>query len=190
MKSDNSKRNGKRPATKTEKSKTKAKPEIPSILLEGDETPGAPSGPGQRYSLGPTPASHGMGEVGELPEAYGTKRLLLAARDPRWLYAHWDLTREQLREYNAASADKHLLVRVYKQEVRGQPVCEIHVHPESRNWFINVPEAGTRYVAELGYFAAHRKWTTISTSAATLTPPDAISSDLSIWFETLPADLQ
>src|SRR5438094_6482773 len=35
---------------------------------------------------------------GELPEAYGTEKLLVAARDPHWLYAHWDLTREQLRE--------------------------------------------------------------------------------------------
>src|SRR5204863_2543254 len=173
----------------TEKSKTKAKPEIPSILLEGDETPGAPSGPGQRYSLGPTPASHGTGESGELPEAYGTKRLLLAARDPRWLYAHWDLTREQLQEYNGLSADRHLIVRVYKDEIRGQPLSEIHVHPESRNWFINVPEGGAKYLAQLGYVNRARQWVTIATSAATLTPPDTMSNDASVWFETLPADL-
>src|SRR3954464_11407226 len=190
MKSDNSKRNGKRPATKTEKSKTKAKPEIPSILLEGDETPGAPSGPGQRYSLGPTPASHGTGEAGELPEAYGTKRLLLAARDPRWLYAHWDLSRDQLKEYNSLSADHHLVVRVYKDEVRGQPLSEIHVHPESRNWFINVPQGGAKYLAQLGYYNRQGKWATVSTSDATLTPPDTMSSDDSVWFETLPVELQ
>src|SRR5438876_11379692 len=62
---------------------------VPPIPLEGDE-PTAPkiSGPGKRYTLGPTPTREhagAAGELGELPEAYGTKRLLLAARDPHWL---------------------------------------------------------------------------------------------------------
>ena len=35
-----------------------------------------------------------------VPEAYGTQRLLLTARDPHWLYARWDLTRDQQRKYN------------------------------------------------------------------------------------------
>ena len=84
--------------------------EIPPILLEGDEPPAPPlSGPGQRFALGaatPTPAGTGTG-TGELPEAYGTERLLLTARDPRWLYAHWDFTLEQLRRYNARAVDRH-----------------------------------------------------------------------------------
>src|ERR1043165_6805469 len=72
---------------------------VPPILLEGDE-PAAPigGGPGERYDLGPaSPPEHmeTLGELGELPEAYGTEKLLLTARDPNWLYAHWDLTREQ-----------------------------------------------------------------------------------------------
>src|SRR5205823_14954280 len=105
MKQDNGKRNGKRSNSKASTTnggtKPAKQPAIPPILLEGDAT--APqtgqAGPGQRYALGPTPPQHDFGdagESGELPESYGTKRLLLAARDPRWLYAHWDLTREQL----------------------------------------------------------------------------------------------
>jgi hypothetical protein len=194
MKSGNSKRNDKRPKA-AEKPKTagRAKPKIPSILLEGDQSPSDRSGPGRRYALGPAPVvepGFAGPDSGDLPEAYGTKRLLLAARDPNWLYAHWDFTQEQLREYNAASTDHHLIIRVYRDEVGGAPVCEVHVHPESRNWFINVPQAGAKYVAELGYIDNRRKWSAISTSSPTLTPPDAMSNDLSVWFETLPADLQ
>jgi len=196
MKQDNSKRNGKRPTTKSaaaggEKPKS-AKPAIPPELLEGDETSGSgPAGPGRRYALGPKPPEYAeTGEAGELPEAYGTKRLLLAARDPRWLYAHWDLTRDQLKEYNSLSADRHLVVRVYKDEIRGQAASEIHVHPESRNWFINVPQGGAKYLAQLGYYTGKGQWTTVSTSDATLTPPDTMSSDDSVWFETLPVELQ
>jgi hypothetical protein len=199
MKPESPKRNGKR-SSKTsvqssEKPSTKAapKPAIPPILLEGDESPAQarPYGPGQRYALGTIPQeAPKTGEAGELPEAYGTKRLLLTARDPHWLYAHWDLTRDQLREYNQLSIDRHLIVRVHKDEVGAQALSEIHVHPESRNWFINVPYGGTKYLAELGYYSADRKWVAISVSAATLTPPDTMSNDASVWFETLPAELQ
>ena len=168
--------------------------QVPAILLEGD-APSAPtpSGPGQRYALGPgVPAepSPGLGEPGELPEAYGTQRLLLAARDPHWLYAHWDLNREQLKEYNALSVDRHLVLRVYQEALTGKPMSEIHVHPESRNWFANVDQAGSKYVAELGYYTKKGEWVEISRSAPTLTPPETMSDDLSVWFETLPADLQ
>lgn len=169
--------------------------DVPAILLEGDapSTHGV-SGPGERY------AQRGAAAVGkapetaqaknELPEAYGTGRLLLAARDPRWLYAHWDLTREQLKGYNTRSADGHLVLRIYKDARGGQPCNEVHVHPESVNWFVNVSEAGTKYVAELGFYDAQSKWTSISTSGGTITPPDSPSEDTSAWFATLPADLQ
>jgi hypothetical protein len=167
---------------------------IPPILLEGDEPsqPGV-SGPGQRYALGPTPPPEHFtsgGEPGELPEAYGTKKLLLAARDPHWLYAHWDLSREQLRDYNRKSADGHLVLRVFIDKAGDEPFTEVHVHPESTNWFVHVGRGGTRFVAELGYHAgANRDWTCISVSAPTLTPPEALSADTSVHFATIPIEV-
>lgn len=168
-------------------------PEIPAILLEGDEpSPTLQSGPGTRYALGQEPPTTpgAAGELSELPEAYGTQRLLLTARDPHWLYAHWDLTRDQLKLYNSRSVDRHLVLRVYKNELVGEPHREIHVHPESRNWFAHVGLAGTRFVAELGYYRPNDQWVRISTSGSTMTPPDTMSDDLSVWFETLPADMR
>jgi len=163
---------------------------IPPILLEGDQPAPAPAGgPGQRYALGPTPAAGQPQTEGELPEAYGTRQLLLAARDPHWLYAHWDLTREQQRHYNALSADKHLVVRLFRDTTAGPPAAEVHVHPESRHWFVHVDHAGTKYVAQLGYFQAGGGWVTISTSSPTLTPPDTMSTDTSAEFATIPFDL-
>ena len=164
---------------------------MPAILLEGDEPSApAPSGRGQRYELGPTPPPEhagAAGESGELPEAYGTKKLLLAARDPHWLYAHWDLAREQLRDYNRRSADGHLVLRVHIETVGREPFTEVHVHPESRNWFVHVGRGNTRFIAELGYYArAGGRWTGISVSLPTLTPPDAVSPDSSVHFATIP----
>jgi hypothetical protein len=176
------------------KPKRVAKPpttKIPALLLEGDApSPPQIGGPGRRYALGPSaPAEKFPETTGELPEAYGTERLFLTARDPQWLYATWDLTAEQQRKYNAASADKHLVVRVYVNEPKGEPVAQVHVHPESKNWFIHVGRPGTKFVAELGYYEKGGKWKTISVSGATLTPPESLSDDTSVRFATIPVDL-
>lgn len=166
--------------------------EIPPILLVGDApTRPAVGGPGQRYALGPTgPTPAGETEIrDELPESYGTARLWLAARDPHWLYAYWDLSSEQLRHYNQVSDDGHLIVRVFEKEFLGEPLVTQHVHPESRNWFVHVPRAGVKYVAQLGYFDLQERWQTIALSPATVTPPDSLSEDTSADFATLPSQV-
>ncbi len=168
----------------------KSKLEIPPLLLEGDRSSVAlPSGPGERYALGTAARVEAFPGGAELPESYGTRRLLLAARDPHWLYAHWDFTNEQLSELNAASSDGHLVLRVFKNQVAGKPCVEQPVHPESRNWFVHVPAAGTCYVAELGYYTEGDSWNGAAVSGATLTPVDTVSSDTTVRFETIPVEV-
>src|SRR5580658_1377054 len=173
--------------SKVKVQKTK-KIEVPSILLEGDRpAPPAASGPGQKFALGvwPIPAKKENAEA-ELPEAYGTRKLFLTARDPHWLYANWDLTQEQLSKLNSRSAEGHLILRVYANKIEGHPLHEIHVHPESRHWFAHVEGAGSTYAAELGYYLPVGRWTRIAASSATITPPDTISEDVSAEFATIP----
>jgi hypothetical protein len=164
----------------------------PPILLEGDETSSASkSGPGQKYALGPWAAGVQVAhEEAALPEAYGTGKLLLAARDPHWLYAHWDLTPSQQRHYNALSVDHHLVLRVSPPTVMERSVREVHVHPESRHWFIHVERAETRYVAELGYYRPGREWVSITTSPPAVTPAETISTDQTVRFATVPAHVR
>jgi len=163
---------------------------VPPILLEGD-APSAPrqSGPGQRYALGTVEPLSAAEEAADLPESYGTQRLLLVARDPHWIYAHWDLTAQQLREHNAASRDGHLILRVFQGQMKGKPLVEQHVHPESRNWFVHVGRGGARFLAELGYYSRAKKWNVVATSSATVTPPDVLSDDTSVRFETIPIEV-
>ena len=181
------------PAPKARRKPAAKKPAlaVPPILLEGDKPAPPPvSGPGRRYALGPVPPTeHPGADEGELPEAYGTGQLLLTARDPHWLYARWDLTREQQKKYNALSADRHLVLRIFTDEIKGAPLSQVHVHPESTHWFVDVPHAGKKYLAQLGYYSAAGKWTTISSSAATLTPPDTLSDDTSAQFATIPIEV-
>jgi len=146
-------------------------------------------GPGERYALGPVPpAEHFAGAKTDLPEAYGTRRLFLAARDPHWLYAHWDLTPAQQRFYNARSVDGHLVLRLHVRQVGGEPLAETHVHPESRHWFLHGGRGGTKYLAELGYYNRSSTWVRVSVSDATLTPADAPGEESPGEFATIPVD--
>ena len=184
---------------------TISKEEIPAILFEGDDLPPpVASGPGQRYVLGPPapppPTAVAAIEAGlpditvaeaeaELPDAYGTKRLTLTARDPHWLYAAWDLTRQQLADYNALSRDGHLVLRVHLNAIAGEPLLEIPVHPESRNWLVHGGRGGTKFMAELGYYTATGEWVGIAISQATVTPPDTLAEDTTARFTSLPVDI-
>ena len=164
---------------------------IPPILLEGD-APAAPgaSGPGQRYALGPTPSAPlPPAPAAELPESYGTQQLYLTARDPRWLYAHWDFTREQIRKFNGLSSTGRLALRVFKGSFASEPIEEIQVHPESRNWFIPVPSGATKYLTELGYHDSSKRWVSLSRSEGTFTPPDTLSDDTAVRFATIPYEI-
>ena len=165
---------------------------IPQVLLEGDELPPPPmTGPGQKYALGLTPPAGHLGpEDAALPEAYGTGKLLLTARDPQWLYAHWDLTPEQQRHYNSLSADHHLVLRVYTGTSPGQPARDVHVHPESRHWFVHVERSGTQHVAELGYYRPRHHWVTIASSLPAKTPAATASSDQTVRFATIPVHVR
>ncbi len=165
---------------------------VPAILLEGDPSPDPiREDRGGDYDLGASESARPVPSVEpqkELPKAYGEKTLLLMARDPHWLYAHWDLTREQLQHYNELSVDHHLILRVYLDHIAGEPVADIHVHPESRNWFVHVGLGGKQYIAELGYHNDDQTWVTICNSKPALTPLDDLSQDTSVRFATIPLE--
>jgi len=163
---------------------------IPPILLEGDAAPPMrSSGPGTRYALTvpervTTVAP--LNILSELPESYGTGRLLATARDPHWLYIAWDIEREQQFRLNAASREGHLLLRVAAPDRPDLEIANVSVHPESRNWFVHVPESATRYEAALGYYSVEGHWIEVSRSRSTFTPPEAPVEELAAEFVTLP----
>lgn len=168
----------------------KAEIVLPAFLLEGDEPSYPATGPGEKFALGPTPPLDHFDEAkAPLPDSYGTGRLFLTARDPHWLYAHWDFTMQEQFRYNAQSVDRHMVLRLHDADQPSTQISEIHVHPESRHWFTHVETAGKKYVAEIGYYQAGRTWKSLATSAPQRTPPDNISADATIEFATIPLEL-
>ncbi|HXP60319.1 MAG TPA: DUF4912 domain-containing protein [Dongiaceae bacterium] len=124
-------------------------------------------------------------ETTGLPEAYGTRTLLLTAQAPHWLYAHWDITREEQRQYSAPSEGRQLVLRVYERAVSGSPAAQIQVPPDSREWFAYVPRPGTQYVAELVCSSSGGLWQSLATSEVAVTPPDGVSQDHRVEFATI-----
>lgn len=164
---------------------------VPGFLLEGDE-PGFESmgGLAEKFSLGPTPPLDHFAEAQvPLPESYGTGKLFLTARDPHWLYAHWDFTREEQFRHNARSVDRHLVLRVHDGATNRSYLGEYHVHPESKHWFVHVDHAGESYRTELGYYQPGRKWKSLAFSAPQRTPPNNISTDVTVKFATIPVEI-
>jgi hypothetical protein len=164
--------------------------EIPAILLEGDDSPAsAASGPGSKYALTVDlkPGSD-TADLGELPDGYGTRSLILTARDPHWLYAFWDFTNVQLREANKASRDGHLIIRTFTSSDQNL-ISETHVHPESKNWFLSVNSGARGYVAELGHYNAKGKWTSLSKSSPVHTPSTDLAEESDAEFASLPVEV-
>jgi hypothetical protein len=126
--------------------------------------------------------------LGELPDAYGTGRLFLTARDPHWLYAYWDLNWQQMADYRGQASDGRLLLRVYEKN-HGDPIQVLTLGHDSRNWYIPVNKAATTYSAELGFWRHDGQFHVINRSHEATTPPDAVSADTTARFVTIPIDI-
>jgi hypothetical protein len=145
-----------------------------------------------KFDLEPLPAPQSFApdaeeNLGELPESYGTKKLVLIARDPHWLYAYWDFTSQQLAEARHASRDHCLVLRVFETG-NPFPVQEIPLHQQARNWYLHVGKAGATWRAQLGYFRHDGAFHVISESGRATTPRDFLGSRAPQRFVTIPAD--
>jgi hypothetical protein len=129
-----------------------------------------------RFALTPTFERAVAQAPEELPEAYGTEQIFLAARDPYCLFASWDMDAGQRARYNAASASGALTIRLRRGYVDGPIELEVHTPPNSRDRFIEVMHPNTAFVAELGF---HEKnsglWKQISVSKAVTMPRDRVA---------------
>ena len=155
-------------------------------LEDESNTPRLAVGPVEERA--PSNAAQAAPDEGEgtgLPEAYGTRTLLLTAQAPHWLYAHWDIAREEQRQSSAPADGRQLVLRVYERAVSSSPTAQIQVQPDSREWFVHVPRSATQYVAELGCSSSGGLWQSLATSEVAVTPADGVSQDQRVEFATI-----
>ncbi|NLA27603.1 MAG: DUF4912 domain-containing protein [Firmicutes bacterium] len=119
-----------------------------------------------------------------LPQFYGEDRLVILPRDPRNIFAYWEIslpTKEALEK--TAGADKWpqavFLLRVYKyareDENNAKDFFDLKVGRENNSWYVGVTEADCFYRAELGWKLPGGSFQSIICSNLIRTPRDSLS---------------
>jgi hypothetical protein len=145
------------------------------------DTPPAPEATDEASSTQLSPADPivSLDRLGDLPQSYGSDTIFLIAQEPHWLFTYWDI------DISRHPGGKTFL-RVYQEETTIE--AEIEVPFETRNWYIPVKHAGSKYTVEIGY---HRGsvWNVIARSYTIETPTDRLSESDQFNYATIPLHL-
>ncbi len=126
--------------------------------------------------------------IGSPPDASGNRdRLIVMVRDPYWLHAYWELTRQSVERAKAAlGQDWHTAVPVLRvMEVADASstnstevwLRDIPIHGGVNHWYIDVNDPPKGYRLAIGYKAGDDRFYVIARSN-TVTTPAAGTSDL------------
>lgn len=110
----------------------------------------------------------------------GKDRLVLMVRDPYWLHACWEVSRQSVERARAAMAEHwhtaQPTLRVLEVETGAttstaeRVVRDITVHGGVKNWYVDVKDPPKSYRVDLGYLAANGKFFVVSRSNIVSTP--------------------
>ena len=114
------------------------------------------------------------------PIVKGQDRLILMVRDPYWLHAHWDITRQSVDRAKASLAENwHTvkpILRLLKMEDSGTTsnaetvAKDIEIHGGVRNWYIEVDNPPSRFRMLMGYITAGERFYELARSNTVITP--------------------
>lgn len=119
--------------------------------------------------------------ITELPPfVKGKDRLILMVRDPYWLHAHWDITRQTVDRAKASLAENwHTvkpILRLLKMDDSGTTsnaetvARDIEIHGGVRNWYIEVDNPPSRFRMLMGYITAGERFFELARSNTVVTP--------------------
>lgn len=116
-----------------------------------------------------------------LPREYGRDRFVLLTRDPRWLFAYWEITPETENEIHAKGGSDidraRKIIRVYDiAEGKPEVSFDVQIHPGAKSWYIHVPHDGRTWRVEIGFLGHSGRFYPIFESNSVATPRKAISN--------------
>lgn len=120
-----------------------------------------------------------------LPEIYGDNRIVLLVRDPKCLYAYWEITqerREGLRHRLGADIweQSKLILRIYDVTsvttgINCVTYFDIPINEHALSWYIHVPAANRSYRVDIGILTRQQEFYVLASSNVVTTPRDGIS---------------
>lgn len=132
-------------------------------------------------SLGAPPAA--------LPRAYGVNRAVLTARDPRCLFAWWEITPvsrvEVLRSLGPEAEGVREVLRIHRGiHPSSRHVDDVLLTPGAERWYLQV-EPGDRWTVEVGLRTLGGRFVCLARSNSVDSPPSEPSDDTGVRWVTV-----
>lgn len=126
-------------------------------------------------------------DLGELPRSYDMPLLVAVARDPRTLFAYWDVDWASTFR-DAPPRDRTVYLRVLTSD-DSRATIVVPVEPLAGSCYVEVDNPDTDYRLELGYYDSAGEWKSIIVSERVITPRDSMEESAEFQLVTVPLHL-
>src|SRR5947208_8176820 len=124
-----------------------------------------------------------LGDMVELPRAFGAPILFAIARDPQTIFIYWNIDWPTIFA-QAMPVDRQVHLRVYT--VDGTQETSAAVEPMAGNSYLPVSQPRGVYRVEIGYYQPEDVWNSVAVSDEVTMPPDNVATDIDIDVATIP----
>jgi uncharacterized protein len=124
----------------------------------------------------------------DLPSGYGKDRVVLMVRDPYWLHAYWELTRQAVQRAEAALGQQWhgakpilrlLDVTTHDTTSTAEAIVrDIEIHGGCNNWYIDVCNPPRSYRIDIGYLSRNGQFYVLARSNVVSTPRAGVSDTI------------
>jgi len=121
----------------------------------------------------------------DLPTGYGKDRIIVMVRDPYWLHAYWEITRQAIQRAEAALGQEwhnakpilRLLDVTSNDSTNNSEmiVRDIEIHGGCNNWYLDVANPPRSYRIDIGYLSRNGQFYVLARSNVVSTPRAGIS---------------
>jgi hypothetical protein len=126
---------------------------------------------------------HDVPDGVRLPDEYGARRLFAIARDPRTIFASWNIDWLALFE-QVMPRDRQVHLRVHRAD--GLEHETMAVEPLAAMHYLTTSGTHASYRVEIGYYDATDVWHSVAMSHDIVTPSDNIAETTDVDFATIP----
>jgi hypothetical protein len=124
----------------------------------------------------------------DLPSGYGKDRIVVMVRDPYWLHAYWELTRQAVQRAEAALGQQWhgakpilrlLDVTTHDTTSTAEAIIrDIEIHGGCNNWYIDVANPPRSFRIDIGYLSKHGQFYVLARSNVVTTPRAGVSDTI------------
>lgn len=172
-----------RPSSTSSRSKTeRPAPRAPKKSARRSAPPTAEALAAARSESSPSAPPH------TLDHASQKDRIIVLARDPYWLHAHWELSRSTLARAQAALGQEWRgarpilrLMDVTSEETTNaaeRPIRDIPIHGGVNNWYIDVMKPPRSFRVDVGYLSRRGRFYVLARSNNVTTPKAGVTDSL------------